>query len=89
MEEPKMCGWWWSNYGASAPWYAMIFGPIMMLAFIVLTVVVVAWVLRASGLGWHPGADGKTPLDTLKERFARGEIDRAEYEERKKLLSGA
>jgi putative membrane protein len=89
MEEPAMCGWWWSNDGISAPWYGMIFGPIMMLAFIVLTVVVVAWVLRASGLGWHAAADGKTPLDILKQRFARGEIDRAEYEERKKLLSSA
>jgi putative membrane protein len=71
----------------SARWYAMIFGPITMLAFIVLTVVVVAWVSRAAGLGWHPRGEGKSALDILKDRFARGEIDRSEYEERKKLLS--
>ena len=29
----------------------------------------------------------KQSLDTLKHRFARGEIDRAEYEDRRKLLS--
>ncbi|MEX0759553.1 MAG: SHOCT domain-containing protein [Tistlia sp.] len=29
----------------------------------------------------------QTPLEILRERFARGEIDRAEYEERRKLLS--
>jgi uncharacterized membrane protein len=29
---------------------------------------------------------GRTPLDTLKERFARGEIDKAEFEERRRAL---
>ena len=78
----------WSD-GSSAPWYGMIFGPIMMIVFIVLTVLIIAWVLRACGLGWQSTSQGNTPLDTLKHRFARGEIDRAEYEERKQLLSGS
>jgi putative membrane protein len=89
MEVATMCGWWWSNDGVAAPWYALIFGPLSMLAFIVLTVVIIAWVLRASGLGWHASAREKTALDILKDRFARGEIDRAEFDERKKILSGA
>lgn len=80
-----MYGWW---DGSSAPWYGMIFGPIMMIGFIVLTVLIIAWVLRAFGLGWQSSSYGNTPLDTLRHRFARGEIDRAEYEERKKLLVG-
>ncbi len=80
-----MCGWWWTNE-TTAPWYAMIFGPITMLAFLALAVLVVAWVLGAAGSG-YPCAEAKSALDILRDRFARGEIDRAEYEERKKLLS--
>jgi putative membrane protein len=74
--------------GASAPWYGMFFGPIMMIAFVVLTALIIAWVLRAFGPGWQSDPHGRdTPLDTLKHRFARGEIDRAEYEDRRRLLS--
>ena len=79
---------WW-GYGSSAPWHGMIFGPIIMIVFVVLTVLIIAWVLRAFGLGWQSGAQEKTSVDILKERFARGEIDRAEYEEKKKLLFGS
>jgi putative membrane protein len=81
-----MYGWW---DGSSAPWYGMIFGPIMMIIFIVATVLIIAWLLRAFGLGWQSSSRENTPLDTLKHRFACGEIDRAEYEERTKLLSGS
>ena len=50
----------------------------------------IVWVLHALGLGRRNDWQGvNTPLDTLKHRFARGEIDRAEYEERKKALLGS
>ena len=82
-----MCGWWDSAWwgASSAPWYGMMFGPIMMIGFVVLAVLVIAWLLRVFGLSWQ---QGHSALDILKERFARGEIDRAEYEDRKRLVSG-
>lgn len=60
------------------------------------------WVLLLVGviaylMGWRPdfvqGASryerpGKTPMDVLKERYARGEIDREEYEEKRRDLEG-
>ena len=75
------------GWDSSAPWYGMIFGPIMMIGFLAITVVIIAWLLHALGLGWRSERrEPNPPLDTLKHRFARGEIDRAEYEERRKVL---
>ncbi len=74
-------------------WGHMMFGPLMMLVFvavvIVLLVLAVRW-LGGAGHGAvappHPHPE-KTPLDILEERFARGEIDKDEFEERRRILS--
>lgn len=72
--------------------YGWIFGPVMMIVFIAVTVVVVVLIVRwLGGMGHAPspphyGPTGKAPLDILKERFARGEIDREEFDERRKVL---
>jgi putative membrane protein len=67
-------------------WWGMIFGPLIMI--LVLAVAIAAVVLLVRGLGgaWHGPMPPKTPLDILKERFARGEIDKAEFEERRRVL---
>ena len=71
-------------------WGGMAFGFLMMIAFVAAIVVVVVLVMRALGSG-HGGSarttqPGKTPLDILEERFARGEIDAQEFEERRRVL---
>lgn len=73
-------------------WFGMIFGPIVMIlvlaAVIALAVLLVRWI----GGPWHgmqPPHNvpaGRTPLDILKERYARGEIDKEEFEERRRVL---
>jgi putative membrane protein len=80
-----MQGWW--DYGVSSPWYGFILGPVMMIAFVAAAVLVVVWIARALGPDREPPAREQSPLDILKARFARGEIDKAEYEERRQLLS--
>lgn len=71
-------------------WHGWFFGPIMMIVFIAVAVVVVVLLVRWLGGPGHVGAlhshPGKTPLDILKERFARGEIDKEEFEERRRVL---
>ena len=73
-------------------WYGMFFGPLMMIIFVAAIVVIVVLAVRWLGSGGHgthqpPPPSAKTPLDILKERFARGEIDKAEFEERRRLLA--
>ena len=72
-------------------WYGWFFGPIMMIVFIAVAVVVVVLLVRwlgggAHGHPTHAHPTGKAPLDILKERFARGEIDKDEFEERRRVL---
>ena len=73
-------------------WYGMIFGPLFMILVLVAVIAGVGLVGRWFGMPWygapppHPAPPGRTPLDILKERFARGEIDKEEFEERRRLL---
>ncbi len=80
------------SWGGGWGWGYMIFGPLMMIAFVGAIVVLAVLLVRWLGSGsTGPAAlppDRKTPLDILQERFARGEIDKEEFEERKRLLSG-
>jgi len=64
------------------------FGPFMMVAVLVLIVLLTAFFVRWLG-GYADGDRGraeKTAVDLLRERFARGEIDKQEFEDRRRTL---
>lgn len=72
-------------------WYGMIFGPLFMILVLAVVIAVAVLLVRWVGGPWHgtasqQGTPGRTPLDILKERFARGEIDKEEFEERRRML---
>ncbi len=80
-----MMGWWGGG------WYGMILGPLFMILWIAILVAVVVMVVRWLGgprQGTYPPyqSDTRTPLEILRERFARGEIDKAEFEDRRRVL---
>jgi putative membrane protein len=71
-------GWW------------MFLGPLMMIVFIAAIVAAVVLMVRWLG-GSITNTESSTPspgdpLDILKGRFARGEIDKDDYEERRRIL---
>jgi len=75
---------WWGG-----GWYAMIFGPLFMILVLAVVIAVAVLLVRWLGGPWQgttPAPPGRTPLDILKERFARGEIGKEEFEERRRVL---
>lgn len=66
-------GWW------MALWMLLFWGGVIAL---------VVWAVRATSDGGRRDDDGKRALHILEERFARGEIDREEFEQRRSILEG-
>ena len=81
---PGMMGW-------GGGW-AMFFGPLFMILFLGVLIAAVVLLSRWAGGPWqgsttpHHTPSVRTPVDILKERFARGEIDKEEFEERRRML---
>lgn len=76
--------------GWGVGWHGMIFGPIFMVLLlalvIALVVLLVRWLGGSSLTATSHQQPLRTPLDILEERFARGEIEKDEFEERRRTL---
>lgn len=91
-----MSSWWdcmqWWNVASDGTlsWASMLLPMILWPVVVIGGVVALVVMLIRSGRTLPTGrSDGRrqTPFEILSERFARGEIDRHEYEERRGLLS--
>ena len=72
----------WGGWG----WFpGMILGPLMMLIIVGGAVALVVWLARGFGHA-QPYGHSRAARDILEQRFARGEIDKAEFEDKRKLL---
>ncbi|HEY5567838.1 MAG TPA: SHOCT domain-containing protein [Gammaproteobacteria bacterium] len=82
---PHMMGW-------GGGWYGMVFGSLFMILTLAAVIAVAALLVRWIGGPWHgaqpphPMQPGRTALDILKERYARGDIDKDEFDERRRVI---
>jgi putative membrane protein len=82
-EEVAMMYDWGMGWGGG-----MFFGLAFMIALLVLSVVLIVVLVRwFSGERTPPRDSSRTPREILDERFAKGEIDREDYDARRKALS--
>lgn len=73
-------GW---GIGNMMGWYG---GGIVMIVSWALFIGLIVWVVREAS-GRHSRHSSSAALDILKERYAKGEISKEEFEEKKKGLA--
>lgn len=78
---PGMMGGWGSG------WFGMIFNIIFWALIIIGLVLLIKWLFRATGKSSEETIYGSSSaIDILKERYAKGEIEKQEFEEKKRDL---
>jgi putative membrane protein len=75
----------WGYYGDSGWWWGgMVHMLLMWGVFILIIAALAKWVFGKPANAPH----GKTALEILKERYARGEINREEFEQKRRDIEG-
>jgi putative membrane protein len=73
-------------------WVMAIISALVSLAIaigvIVLIVLGIRWFVRQERASRPPAPRSDDPLEVLRQRYARGEIDEEEYERRRRVLGG-
>jgi len=83
-------GYWGMGPGMMGGWGMGWFGGIFMMLFWVLIIIAlvffIRWLVRTSDNRADKGMSQSRALEILKERYARGEIDTEEFEQRRRPL---
>lgn len=66
----------WGAWG----WGGMILGSILWIALIIGLVLLAVWLFRRSGAPTATASTGVTAIALLKERYAKGDISREDYQ---------
>ena len=87
-------------WGGGWGWHpGIVIAPFILLLAVIGFVAMILWLVRWASHGGHHHWFGhgvcphcghgheRSALDILEQRFARGEIDKAEFEEKRKLLT--
>jgi len=73
----------WDGMWGSGPWFSPFPFGFMILCMIAMAVVM----MTMMGIGPFRSKSRESALDILNERFVSGEIDRAEYEEKRRTIA--
>ena len=82
MMGPGMMGW-----GDGMGWVGMILVAAFWIAVIVGIIFLIRWLVISTGTGGRAARSEDPALEILKKRYARGEIKKEEFEEKKKDLA--
>jgi putative membrane protein len=82
MMGPGMMGWQGYGYGYGFNWFGALFRIILAIIFLALIAFGIYYLVGAGRL-----APSSRSLEILKERYAKGEISKEEYERIKQELS--
>ena len=82
--------WGWPNmmggfFGGGLGWIGMIFGFIFFVAIVIGVILLIIWLVRRPGYNITDKTSTHS-LDILKERYAKGELTKEQYENMKKEL---
>ena len=90
MAQSGEYGSWHMGPGMMGGWGMGWFGGIFMIVFWILIIValvfLIRWLIQSTGRDKSVGSGGRA-LDILKERYARGEINKAEFEQMRRDLA--
>ena len=78
---PAMMGGW------SMGWFGGIFMMIFWVLVLVGLVFLIKWLIQSTNRAKSDAGRANSALEILKDRYARGEIDTAEFEEKKRVLA--
>jgi putative membrane protein len=79
---PGMMGW-----GFGMGWFGLIMMGVFWILIIVAIIFLIRWLVVSSRAGSHGQKGEETALEILKKRYAKGEINKEEFEEKKKDLT--
>jgi putative membrane protein len=80
---PDMMGGWGMG------WFGGIFMLVFWILILVGLVFVIRWLVQATSKKGDSGQHGSRAMEILKERYARGEIDKAQFEDMKRDLANS
>lgn len=81
--------WSWMKNGWGMGWFGGILMVIIAVLVIIGAVYLIKWIADSTRNQSRTGSrQAASTLDILKERYARGEIDKQEFEAKKKDLTG-